>query len=308
MPSTQPVFTRALAINMQSIHQLIADIAKQLEDLHKESSLRHHYAWWLLEQVTQKNKAQLMAQSTIMLTTQQEKKLVEYIHQIIREHKPINYILGSVPFLDITIDLRPPILIPRPETEEWCNLLIDKLKPYQDKPLSILDLCTGSGCIALALAHAFKKSTLYATDINAAAIELAMHNAKKNNIYNVEFLQANLYENLPQGIKFDLIVANPPYISEHEWETVELSVKDWEDRQALVAPQDGYGLIADIIKEAPKFLKQDNKLAELPAVWLEIGYRQGIGTQRLFEQHKFTGIVIEQDLNGHDRVVHGLWK
>lgn len=295
------------------INALVAQIAAQLEPVYHDKQASHDAAWLLLEHCTKLSKTALITQAIAQLSPEQTDMLKAALNKITHEHMPLQYILGTVPFLDLTITVRPPTLIPRPETEEWCALLIESLKLYANKKLTILDLCTGSGCIALALAKAFPHSTVYATDISAEALELAAYNAQQNNIFNVQFVQADLYANLPNNITFDLIVANPPYISEHEWDTVEPSVKQWEDLQALVAAQDGYALIARIIQDAPQFLRTQTasdtaSKAFLPALWIEIGYRQGTGTRELFEQHKFTQVTIEKDLNGHDRVVHGVWQ
>lgn len=286
-------------------HNLVARIAAQLEPVYQDTQASLDAAWQLIEHITKLTKLELIMQDSLQFSPEQEKALQQAIQAITQEHTPLQYILGSVPFLDLTLTVKPPVLIPRPETEAWCAQLIEKLKPYADKKLTMLDLCTGSGCIALALAKALPQSIVYATDINPQALELAAQNAQKNQIFNAQFMHTDLYEQLPRAA-FDVIVANPPYISEHEFISVEPSVKLWEDRQALVATHDGYELLERIIAQAPEYLKPKGALGNA-LLMVEIGYRQGAGTVRLFEHHGFTHITVEKDLNGHDRAVHGTW-
>lgn len=203
---------------------------------------------------------------------------------------------------DLTIDINPPVLIPRQETEEWCGKLIQQIENVSPKPKKILDLCTGSGCIALAVAQTFPQIALSATDISEAALTLARANAAKNHISNVQFLFSDLFENI-HNTKFDLIVGNPPYIAPEEWDNLAPEIKNWEDKHALVSEHHGLKIIEDIIMKAPQYLKE----SALPygQLWLEIGYNQGAPVMGILKRAGFSHASIMKDFNGRDRVAIG---
>ena len=168
------------------------------------------------------------------------------------------YIIGHVPFLDLTIHVEKPILIPRLKLK---NGLILSFKNYilmkkKSKPFSILELAQDA--LHSAVAQAFPQADVTAIDINPEALKLAQKNAKKNNINNVTFIESNLFENI-QNQTFDIIISNPPYIAEHYKKNIDLSVKKWEDHGALFAPQEGLQLIQNIIEQLPQYLS-DKKL------------------------------------------------
>jgi len=217
-----------------------------------ESGLSTQEAWWLLESITQKQKETLLIQK-YECTAEEVAKIDESIKKIKDESIPLAYLIGNVPFGELIINVKPPTLIPRPETEEWVYTLIDQLQPHKTEITSILDLGTGSGCVALALAHAFPQAQVTATDINPQALALAQENADQNKIKNITFIESNLFQQVPQR-KFDLIVSNPPYIAPSYKETLDKSVTNWEDHGALFAPGKGLELIEKMIKELPNFL------------------------------------------------------
>jgi release factor glutamine methyltransferase len=216
----------------------------------QNTALSQQEAIWLLEHIIQKNYSFL---SDFILTEKQLAKLNEYIVQINKEHIPLAYIIGWVPFLDLKISVKPPILIPRPETEEWVAHLIERLTAYKKKISRILEIGTGSGCIGLALAKSLPKAQIWATDINPLALDLASHNAKINNITNIQFLESDLFQAL-YGKTFDLIISNPPYIPQKFASKIDLSVTKWEDSQALFAGDLGIDILEKIIQQAPNYL------------------------------------------------------
>lgn len=289
---------------MPNVEILVTEIAHKLLNTYNDDGLCHQYAWWLLEALTKQKKYQLIDHIDIELTKEQDDMLNSWIQQLTEQHCPLQYLLGSVPFCDIDILVEPPVLIPRPETEEWTSSLIKKLNPLSNKYLNILDLCTGSGCIALALAKSLPQAQIVACDIQDHALHLAEKNCAHNNIFNVAVFKSDLFESLPQSFKFDLIVGNPPYIEPEEWQDLDPSVKDWEDKKALVAPDHGLQIIADIIKQAPNYLRVNKELETegVPQLVLEIGFRQGLRVKKLLEQSGYCNISIEKDLEGKDRV------
>jgi release factor glutamine methyltransferase len=241
------------------------------------------------------------------MSPDQEKTLNLWIKQHSKELKPLQYILGSVPFCTLEILVEPPVLIPRPETEEWCFNLIKQLKQLSNKNINVLDLCSGSGCIALALAKALPEAKVLGTDISDAALKLAKKNAQFNNIKNVSFIKSDIYKKVPEKLVFDLIVANPPYITPKAWEELSPMVKKWEDKQALMANENGLAIISRIIQGAPKHLVINDEFIKLhiPQLELEIDYTQGNAVKDLMEQAGLSNVEIIKDMEGKDRVVAG---
>ncbi len=238
-----------------------------------QTSLSEQEAWWMLQHITSKTRAALLHEPASLLPQQQLQMIDDWINKLSDESMPLSYLLGSVPFLDLNITVRPPILIPRPETEEWVADLIQKLQPHAPKIVTILEIGTGSGCIALALAKAFPHAIITAADINPAALLLAQENADLNEIRNVRFVESNLFDALsidenkthgsqiPPGITtFDLIVSNPPYIDPIHKSTMMPQVLQWEDEHALFAQDDGLHLLKEIIRQAPKYLNHQPSL------------------------------------------------
>ena len=288
------------------IKKLAENIAADIEkatDLPKEATLQE--AWWLLEHVTHKKKWQLLLATEDNLDQQSQATLAQCLHERTTLHKPLQYILGSVPFIDCTITVEPPTLIPRPETEEWTAWLINHIKQvYGSAPpaLSILDLCAGSGCIAIALAKAFPTSQLIATDIAPTALRLIQKNKRHNNTPNVTACESHLFSALTNyQHHFDIIVSNPPYIAQKEWYSLSQSVRLWEDPAALVANNDGLALYEKIINEARSYLRPTEMPKIIPSLVLEIGSTQAGAITKLLEDASFTKIVTHQDIESKDR-------
>lgn len=291
----------------RDVIELSRNIADKLHARYEDKTLCIQYAWWMLENITGKNQAILIAKKDFDFTDQELETLDNWVKKQVEDKEPLQYILGTVPFDDIEILVEAPTLIPRPETEEMCYFTIGELQKLNNKKLNILDIGTGSGCIGLTLAHAFPESIICATDISKVALELANRNAKHNKISNIKFSESNVYDSLPENIKFDLIISNPPYITNTEFKDLDESVSKWEDKLALVANKNGLEIIEEIIKYAPKFLKQNNEIKsnKIPQLIIEIGYKQGPSVGKLFQDAGFVDIVIKKDLEGKDRFVIG---
>lgn len=256
-------------------------------------------SWWLLEHITKKNRATLMIHD-YQLTKIEQNTLNRHIEEITHQHKPLAYILGSIPFLDIQLTITPPILIPRPETENWVGQLITTIRQSKvKKDITILDIGTGSGCIALSLGKAFPQATIYAVDINLAAINLAEKNAANNSINNVTFIKSDLFLHIPKELKFDLIISNPPYIS--PLVKLDPSVAAWEDHYALFADRQGIFIIEQIIQQAKSHLTENK---ELPyQLVIEIDATQGKIAQNLCKSADFKVAAIQKDQFDRDRTV-----
>jgi len=290
-----------------NVNQLIAKLTNLFHQSFSDLTLCQQYAWWMLEAITQHDQAHLVASGDITLTPQQEAQIDDWCIKIIQQHMPIAYLLGAVPFNDIEIVVHPPTLIPRPETEEWTVQLIADLQKIKYKSITIIEPCTGTGCIALALAHALPQAMVWATDISLQALALAHKNARHNNVDNVTFVHSDLFKQIPIHIRADIIVVNPPYISEQEWQTLDTSVTKWEDKQALVAPDDGLAIIQQIIKQAPQWLQINKELSqhEIPQLMIEIGHTQADAVVALMKDAHYNAIHVHKDLEGKNRVVSG---
>ena len=271
---------------------------KTINHITQSTSLSTQQAWWLLEFVTDKSRTELQY-SSIKLSHTQQTQLDEYVDQINIHHKPLAYILGWVPFLDLKLLVQAPTLIPRPETEAWVDELITVIEKSNHEKLTILDIGTGSGCIALSLAQAFPLAQVYALDIASSALKLAQKNAELNQIKNITFLQSDVFNNLPADIKFNLIVSNPPYIDPAV--QLDQSVAAWEDHGALFAPNHGMQIVEQIIQQAKNYLKKNNGL-DFQLV-MEIDASQGVIVKKLLHDYNFKNIEIKKDQFDRDRTV-----
>jgi len=290
----------------------VADLANKLLTFYDNNiTASRSIAWLLLEHITGKTRESLLIERDFVLSSTQNQLLDILLIDLLEKHKPLAYILGTVEFAGLDLLIEPPILIPRPETEEWCLDLIEHIKPlvsqanYQgsSQRFTIVDVCTGSGCIALALAHAFDQAEVYALDINPQALKLAQKNAQKLGIKNIKFLESDLLSALSTCFKADLITANPPYINPQDFAALEPTVRKWEDYQALCAEGKGLALIEKLVNTAPQFLTTRYGCGEF---WCEIGYNQAQEVEELFKKAGFGQIIIKKDLAGMPRVACGI--
>lgn len=214
---------------------------------------------------------------------------------------PIQYIIGSAEFcgLGFTVDER--VLIPRPETE----MLVDRAREIfyavrcTQYPVRILDLCTGSGCIAISLSIALTRSLtnciISASDISGPALNVAKDNAAKHGVLDkIKFIQSDLFDSLDG--RYDLIISNPPYIARHEFSQIDREILK-EPKTALDGGDDGLDFYRRISVEADRVLAQDGYLL------LEIGYGQASRVSGILEAAGFAVIEVRKDINGIDRVV-----
>lgn len=272
-------------------------VAKLIRDLIQQG-LSEQVAWWLLEKLAQKTKLELILVAEISWSVLEQAQLDSWVAQIVQAAKPVQYILGDVNFLGLKILVEPPILIPRPETEEWCATVIKQLKAANKaiSGIKILDLCAGTGCIGLALAQAVPDAQVYAVEINPQACELIEKNKLINQISNLAVinLDLNKLDFSAIGI-FDIIVANPPYITELEYLELAPNVREWEDPKALVSGTDGLDLIRQIIELAAR--------VKIKVLYLEIGYLQAELVITLAQVAGFKTIIVHRDMYGKNRML-----
>ena len=234
--------------------------------------------------------------------TEQQRARFRELIRAAAKGTPIAYLIGRKEFYSLEFEVTPAVLIPRPETE----LLVERVISFcrrQDRPSwNILDVGTGSGCIAVAISKNFSDARVIATDISAGALEVAARNVEKHQLHErIELLQGDLFEPLVRQLdvtEFDLIVCNPPYVSSAEYETLARNVRDYEPESALLAGADGLDIYRRLIEKVDQFLKPS------AALMLEIGYAQGPAVRELLERTgAFPEIKIEKDSHDNDRVV-----
>lgn len=219
--------------------------------------------------------------------------------------KPIQYILGETEFFGLPFYVNENTLIPRPETEELVDWMIESIKlkvvsskaEANNQKLKVLDIGTGSGCIAVSLAKNLPNADVFALDVSQKALEIAQKNASRNEV-NVHFLQENILEIDSLDYQFDIIVSNPPYVRHLEKEEIKKNVLDYEPHLALfVENEDALLFYRKIAKLAQKNLSQNGLL------YFEINQYLGKETVGLLEELNFKNIQLKQDIYGKDRMI-----
>jgi release factor glutamine methyltransferase len=288
-------------VEIWTINKLLSWISQYLKDRGIESPRLH--AEMLLSYVLGLKRIELYTHHD----TQVAKSDLEKLHALVKRaglNEPVAYLVGKTEFYSIEIEVSQDCLIPRPETELLVQRAIEFLRT-RDGIQSVCDLCTGSGCIAVAIAKNFPKANIIATDISDQALIIANRNVEKYNLQErIKLLSGDLFDpvipQLDTG-KFDLIISNPPYVSEIEYEKLDINVKEYEPRIALFAGEDGLDIYKRIIEKADMYLKPK------AALLLEIGYSQGSSVRELLEKTQcFSDITIEKDFNDNDRVVNAV--
>lgn len=246
----------------------------------------------LLGDVLDRTRTQLMTWSDSPVDASHEVRFLALLERRLRR-EPVAYIVGRKSFYDMTLTVTPDVLIPRAETE----ILVAEAVRWLERrgPSRVLDLCTGSGAIALAVARHARH--VVGGDISAGALAVAKHNARE--AANVEWRQGDLFDVVAEGEWFDLLLANPPYVSEQEYDVLEPNVRDYEPRLALVADENGLGVLRRIIEGARRVLAPDGALG------MEIGAAQGPAVAACLRNAGFKTVRVVPDLAGLDRVVWG---
>ncbi len=215
-----------------------------------------------------------------------------------RLHEPNAYLLGQREFYGLTMRVDQRVLIPRPDTETLVEVALERSHPLYAHGHA-LDLCTGSGCVALAFAHHRAGWAVTGADVSQEALQVAEHNALRlGKILGMNWVQSDLFASLPQQ-KFDLITANPPYIPSAEVLRLQPTIREFEPRLALDGGDDGLTFIRPIVEQAPDWLETKGVLA------IEIGFDQGLAVQALFHEVGFSDVVLNKDYGARHRVVSG---
>ena len=249
----------------------------------------------ILTDVFQLSTTDLYASKDMNFSTNQAEKL-EVIITRLRANEPLQYILGNCYFCGLDFHVEPGVLIPRPETVELVEWIISDRKS-SDSLIRILDIGTGSGCISISLAKNLPQSEVHAWDISEDAIRIASDNANRLDA-NVRFRQTDALGQVPTDTMMNVIVSNPPYITEAERTGMDANVTDWEPDTALFVPDNTpllfYERIADIGKQ---ILTPDGTL------YFEINQRFGTETVGMLRQKGYRNVELRKDLSGNDRMI-----
>lgn len=254
----------------------------------------------LLAKVLQKDRTYLFTWPEKELDAEQEEAFNQLLARRVAG-EPIAYILGEKDFWSLTLKVAPHTLIPRPDTEtlvEWvCDLAYDN--QLADQEIQVLDLGTGTGAIALALAKEFPKWKVTGVDLIPEAVALAKENQQLNNIRNAEFIQSSWFEKIAAENQFTIIVSNPPYIDKND-KHLALGDVRFEPSSALIADDQGLADIKMIAEQAKNYLTAD------AALLFEHGYDQGDAVRKILDTNGFCDVSTRIDLGENDRVTLGL--
>lgn len=236
------------------------------------------------------------------LSSQETETLREWVKRR-GQREPLQHIIGSISFcgFEIAVDRR--ALVPRPETEILAELGWHFLSSLSPGPQTALDIGTGTGCIAIAMAAKCPDARITATDLSANTLDLAKENAGKNNVAGrIEFFRSDAFAALPAGPQFDLIISNPPYIPTAEIETLQPEVRDFDPRTALDGGADGLDFYRLFAAQAKPFLKSAGK------IMLEFGDGQAHAIRNVFEQQNWIVEAIKDDYSQRARILIASWK
>lgn len=250
-------------------------------------------AWILLEYVTGVSRALFYAEPGREMTDVDACKYQSLLARRI-ERVPVQHLTGEQEFMGLTFQVNPDVLIPRQDTEVLVELAEKALRPG----MSVLDMCTGSGCIAVSLAVRNTELDVTAADISRDALGVAEKNAKKLNA-EIAIVHSDMFTEI-EGV-YDMIISNPPYIPTDEIERLEAEVKLHDPFEALDGREDGLHFYRILASESPNYLRQGGCL------FMEIGFDQSEAVERLLKEAGFSQVRTEKDLAGLDRVVAGVY-
>ncbi len=282
----------------------VRQIKQQIQQLMNTEPVSKLPTFWLTDwllHVIDKPALFLITDENYALTEDEQKQFSAGVTKM-QQGTPLAYLTGQQAFWSLNFTVNEHTLIPRPDTEIIIEQVLNWINTQPTSPSTkrLLDLGTGSGCIAISLAHELKNDNwqVVAVDLSAAALEVARHNALINKVGNIEFIQSSWYDKLSMFDQplFDIIVSNPPYIDEADEHLAQLKA---EPISALSAPNHGLADIEHIIQQAPDYLRADGLLA------IEHGFDQGISVRQLFATNGFKSVMTVQDYGGNDRVTLG---
>jgi release factor glutamine methyltransferase len=284
-----------MGVNIQTIKDIRFYLAKELEKIYQEPEISA-LSDMIIKTVTGIQKLHQLYMKEHVVTRQQAERIIN-ICKDLKTGKPIQYILGETSFYDCAIKVTSSTFIPRPETEELVDIIIRENKDYQG---TIIDIGTGSGCIAVALAVNLPGAVVTGIDISDEAIMIARENAQLNNV-TVSFLIGDVLSFDSERInKAGIIVSNPPYVRNSEKQFMSKNILDFEPHSALFVPEsDPLIYYRAILKLADKILLHRGRL------YFEINEEMGKLMVQLLESYGYTEIQIVADINSKERIIKG---
>jgi len=212
--------------------------------------------------------------------------------------EPVQYILGEQEFMGLTFSVSPEVLIPRPETELLVETVLEDLKQLKSDSPKIVDIGTGSGAIAISLAHFAPQARIMAVDNSEKALQIARENVRKTGISNVSFYLLEVGSDSLESLgTADIIVSNPPYISKSQYQDLHPQVRNFEPAQALLGGMDGLDFYRKLIPRLPEILNNGSR------IYLEIGYDQQAEIEKLLINQQFKEITFIKDYQNINRIV-----
>jgi len=297
-------------------------IRKELSGLYPDTEI-NSFVYIIYDHVLNLSRLEIHTKPDFTIPNSAIEQIRDIVQQL-KAYKPIQYILGKTDFYHLKLQVTPAVLIPRPETEELVDWIIRSANlDSENQPLRILDIGTGSGCIAIALAKHFKNAQVEALDISEEALKVAEQNAKHNWV-SVNFFRADVFklngkpldsvkffregnktgESSEQSAHlFDVIVSNPPYVRELEKQQMHANVLNYEPHQALFVP-DSQPLI--YYEAIARFASQH--LLPNGRIYLEINENLAIETAALLRDKNFTQVFVKKDINGKQRMISAVKK
>ena len=273
-----------------SYREVLARASSFLE----QNQLEGHMIEYVFLQRKHWNKTDYLLHMHEPITPEDQKQIDEDMAKLLA-HYPPQYLIGSEAFLDYRFKVTPDTLIPRPETEELVEKCLKLTQKQANQALKVVDVGTGTGAIAISLKDKRPTWQVCAVDLSSAALEVAQENAQQIGVA-LEFVLSDCLDEVAGPI--DVLISNPPYISQDEYELMDISVREFEPKMALFAENNGLAIYQKLAKQAQSKLAKDGK------IFLEIGFMQGPAVKELFQAaFPKKQVSIHQDLFGNDRMI-----
>ncbi|WP_432363676.1 peptide chain release factor N(5)-glutamine methyltransferase [Sporosarcina sp. UB5] len=272
----------------------IYEALNKAKSLLESKNLDEHAAHLLMEHVTRKSGATLLADLREPLTPEQQTAFWNKTEELLTG-KPVQHIIGTEQFYGLSFEVNEHVLIPRPETEELVFGVLERSRKFPKK-CRVADIGTGSGAIAISFKKERPEAVVTATDISESALDVAKRNARRNDV-DIDFRLGNMTEPI-DGEKWDVVLSNPPYIAMEESKEMSPTVLDFEPHSALFADDDGLFFYKKLAEKLPPLMNKQSLIG------VEIGYLQGHAVRELFQQAFPNALVsIVRDVNGKDRMI-----
>ena len=281
-----------------TIKKVISTLKSELKPLYPEYEITSFISL-IIEHIFNFTRVQVYTNQDHEISNKSYKKILEIIEEL-KAYKPLQYILGNTSFYDLSFIVNPHVLIPRQETEELVDWII---KENTNANSSILDIGTGSGCIAITLAKNILNSVVLAADISKEALSTTKQNSLLNGV-DIEIMQLDILNpEITIDAKFDIIVSNPPYVTEKEKSLMHENVLNFEPESALFVPDDNPLLFYKAITDfALKYLNPEGK------VYFEINEAYGREAALMLEERNFHNITLRKDINEKNRMLRAILK